>query len=180
MENTDEWRVISRAPEYSINRHGVIVRTVAKARTRAGKVIKHWKMGEYPGVALRHDGRYVKTKVHRLVCEAFHGPPPTPAHHAAHNDGNPANCHADNLRWATPTENNRDKFRHGSNRITANKLTAEQVGVIRQIDPALESHRSVARRYGVTDSLICVIRNPNKRHWDNVPFGDWAKRLKHI
>ena len=42
--------------------------------------------------------------VHRLVCEAFHGPAPSKAH-AAHKDGNPHNNRADNIYWASVVEN---------------------------------------------------------------------------
>jgi hypothetical protein len=40
----------------------------------------------------------------RLVCETFHGEPPTPAHVVLVKDGDPTNCRADNLRWATRSE----------------------------------------------------------------------------
>lgn len=52
--------------------------------------------------------------VHRLVCHAFHGEPPTPDHHAAHNDGDRGNNRATNLRWATPKENTADRYIHGT------------------------------------------------------------------
>jgi len=44
-------------------------------------------------------------RVHRLVCEAWHGRPPTEKHQVVHWDGNKANNHFGNLRWATPQEN---------------------------------------------------------------------------
>jgi hypothetical protein len=40
----------------------------------------------------------------RLVCETFHGEPPTPKHVVLARDGDPTNCRADNLRWATRSE----------------------------------------------------------------------------
>lgn len=39
-------------------------------------------------------------RVHRLVCEAFHGPPHAEAFHVLHGDGNPGNNSADNLDGA--------------------------------------------------------------------------------
>lgn len=41
---------------------------------------------------------------HRLVCQAFHGPPPA-GYQADHIDSNPSNNRADNLQWLPPTEN---------------------------------------------------------------------------
>lgn len=53
-------------------------------------------------------------EVHRLVCLAFHGPPPTPRHTAAHRDGLKGNCWSYNLRWATWEEQALDRRRHGT------------------------------------------------------------------
>lgn len=44
--------------------------------------------------------------VHRVVCEAFHGKPPTGKHTVEHKDGNRRNNHKDNLCWLTYSENN--------------------------------------------------------------------------
>lgn len=44
-------------------------------------------------------------KVHRLVCEAFHGPAPFPGAVVIHIDENALNNRADNLRWGTQKEN---------------------------------------------------------------------------
>ncbi|WP_449411892.1 HNH endonuclease signature motif containing protein [Methylobacterium komagatae] len=60
---------------------------------------------QYPTVSLARDGFGHRRLVHRLVCEAFHGPAPTPEHQVAHADGTRWNARADNLRWATRTEN---------------------------------------------------------------------------
>ena len=44
-------------------------------------------------------------KVHRLVCEAFHGPQPTPNHIVLHLNEEPTDNRAENLRWGTRKEN---------------------------------------------------------------------------
>ena len=50
-------------------------------------------------------------KVHRLVCEAFHGPAPFDSAVVMHLDDDPANNRPENLRWATQKENlNSDQF----------------------------------------------------------------------
>lgn len=48
-----------------------------------------------------------------LVALAFIGQRPH-RHHVCHNDGNPANNYASNLRYDTAKGNNGDKFRHGT------------------------------------------------------------------
>lgn len=63
-------------------------------------------------VKLSRDGIYQQAKVHRVVLIAFAGPPP-PGCEVLHNDGNPANNSAANLRWGTRSENLHDRVRHG-------------------------------------------------------------------
>lgn len=74
--------------------------------------------------------------VNRLVCEAFHGQPPTPHHEAAHWNGNKLDNRASNLRWATHTENCADRIRHGTHlaRDTHPRatMTSETVAAIRR------------------------------------------------
>jgi len=63
------------------------------------------------GVWSKTDARFIivnkgKTyKVHRLVCEAFHGAPPLEASLCLHGDENSANNRSDNLSWGTQAEN---------------------------------------------------------------------------
>jgi hypothetical protein len=62
--------------------------------------------------------------INRLICEAFHGAPPTPEHEAAHWDGIRTNNHEPNVRWATPAENAADRIRHGTNSAGERNPTA--------------------------------------------------------
>lgn len=46
-------------------------------------------------------------RVHRVICEAFHGPPPTPEQDTVnHIDHDPENNDIDNLEWASTKEQN--------------------------------------------------------------------------
>lgn len=49
--------------------------------------------------------------VSRLVCEAWHGPPPTEEHEANHIDYNIWNNKPSNLEWLTPKENREHRLR---------------------------------------------------------------------
>ena len=44
-------------------------------------------------------------KIHRLVCEAFHGPPPSGKPIVIHIDEDAKNNKPENLRWGTQKEN---------------------------------------------------------------------------
>lgn len=48
-------------------------------------------------------------KVHRLICEAFHGLCPEDKCQVDHIDRNPANNTPENLRWCSRSENNRNR-----------------------------------------------------------------------
>jgi hypothetical protein len=52
--------------------------------------------------------------VHRLLCIAFHGDPPTPTHQARHLNGVRTDNRVDNLAWGTPSQNVQDMLRHGN------------------------------------------------------------------
>lgn len=72
---------------------------------RAKKTARHC----YYGFWQRERGNL---KVHRLVCEAFHGPPPFPKAVVIHLDENALNNRPENLKWGTQKENlNMPKFK---------------------------------------------------------------------
>jgi hypothetical protein len=66
-------------------------------KRKASKTARH----EYYGVLYR--GR--NYKIHRLICEAFHGPPPFPRAVVIHMDEDALNNRPSNLRWGTQKEN---------------------------------------------------------------------------
>jgi hypothetical protein len=67
----------------------------------------------YYQVTLRTTGAEIKRfPVHSLVAFAFIGPPPFPWYQVAHNDGHPDNNVPNNLRWATASGDQKDRFRH--------------------------------------------------------------------
>lgn len=68
----------------------------------------------YPQLNLWAGDKVVSRNAHVLICEAFHGPKPTPEHEVAHGDGIRANLQSDNLRWATRKENRHDMKAHGT------------------------------------------------------------------
>lgn len=66
----------------------------------------------YPTVHLCANYRKKTARVHRLVCEAFHGP--SLGREVRHKDGVRTNAKASNLRWGTSSENREDARRHGT------------------------------------------------------------------
>lgn len=73
----------------------------------------HWTFGAlekkgylYVCVSRKH------YKVHRLICEAFHGVCPPDKTEVDHIDRNPSNNKPENLRWCSRSENNRNTGVH--------------------------------------------------------------------
>lgn len=66
----------------------------------------------YVVVSLSREGENEYRSIHRLVCEAFHGPPPE-GHVVRHLNGVPYDNRSDNVKWGTPQENSNDSKRHG-------------------------------------------------------------------
>lgn len=68
----------------------------------------------YVAVNLTAPGRgRAQRHVHRLVLEAWIGPPPA-GMQACHWDGDRSNARLENLRWDTVANNHQDKKRHGT------------------------------------------------------------------
>lgn len=89
-------------------------RTTGVARRLSPRILSpKTDRGGYLAVLLyRRPGRPKTRTVHSLVAEAFIGPRP-PGCHVLHGDDDPANCRLANLRYGTPSENERDKVDHG-------------------------------------------------------------------
>jgi hypothetical protein len=104
--------------------------------------------------------------LHRLVAVAFLGPPPFPEAEACHDDGNPRNNRADNLRWDTHAENMRDIARHGRRAYgvrAGGVLPDTEALELRNRADAGSNKRELAEEYGV--SVTTVYRLWRRSHW---------------
>lgn len=80
-----------------------------------GKYLKpHTDIGGYQVVVLADASRRWTVKIHRLVCDAWHGPKPDAASQVRHLDGDPSHNAFDNVCWGTAKQNAEDRARHGS------------------------------------------------------------------
>ena len=115
----------------------------------------------YLRLTIPRSGKRRTTGVHRLVCEAFQGPAPSPKHQVAHGDGNRANNCAWNLRWALPSENQSDKERHGTvfrgSKSPLARLSEATVLNIRRRYRNGESQQRIAAAVGVSQAHISRI-----------------------
>lgn len=150
---------------YEVSDHGRV--------RRYGRIVGGYlpKSG-YPQIRLSKANNPKTSNIHRLVCEAFHGPPPSPEHEVAHLDGARTNNRADNLKWKTVAENAADRKVHGTERMGEEiahlaKLTAEKVREIRaKHSPPIVGYGCLAREYGVSRTAIMQIIK--RRHWKHI------------
>jgi hypothetical protein len=108
-------------------------------------------------------------RVHRLVCEAFHGPAPTVKAVVRHIDGNKLNNRADNLKWGSYADNWEDARKHGTKgpgEISGNtKLTEIQVLLIRDEFASGERLCDLGRKYLVTpENIGRIVRRETWQH----------------
>lgn len=120
-------------------------------------------------VHIKMDGESRKFGVHHLVCRTFRGPQPD-GMECCHNDGQPWNNRADNLRWDTYAANMEDRRKHGVMVCGVEqwqaKLDDDKIRHIR------ESHASgrltqmqLAELYGVSDTTISkIVRRITWKH----------------
>jgi hypothetical protein len=62
---------------------------------------------------LYHDGRSLAVMVHRIICIAAHGLPPTPKHVPNHKNHVKSDNRSSNLEWTTNAENMQHAGRAG-------------------------------------------------------------------
>lgn len=121
-DNTDIWRIIPSFPDYEVSSLGKVRRLTPRKDGKPNLLLTPqgqkrgqyttWIVGLFPQGT--KPGYCVRRTISRLVCEAFHGAPPSIEHHAAHRDGNPGNNAQENIYWAMPKENIYDQMRHGT------------------------------------------------------------------
>lgn len=120
------------------------------------------------GYGQLNDGSRRPSLAHRYVCLKFHGLPVRSAMHAAHSCGNKICVNPRHIRWASRSENEGDKRRHGRDnagqRHGMSKLTADEVVAIRNA-PGFQ--KDIAERFGISRQHVSDIKGG--RRWTNQP-----------
>jgi hypothetical protein len=123
----------------------------------------------YARVSLTKNAQMKSVSVHKLVLEAFVGPRPE-GHEGCHGPIGNSDNGLHNLRWGTPTENNRDRRRNGTLPIGEKHPQAKITEVVaRQIKARLKGDpmsRIVAAEFGVSKHIVDAIRSG--RSWGHL------------
>lgn len=133
-----------------------------------GKILDGWicPTTGYPRVSLREDlkTKIIMKSVHSLVCEAFHGEPPSPEHTVDHKDGVRTNNFYKNLRWATHSEQRHTQKQLGTlsagDKHYLSVIPDADIPLIRkECVPRCKEHgaNAIAKRYNVTRQCVSRI-----------------------
>jgi len=173
----EKWKVVEDYPHYEVSNRGQVrslsrfIKFGEKRLWVVGRIMKLCNgPGSYHVVTLYKDGRRM-FYIHRLVLDAFRGPPPAPGMVCRHLDGDPLNNRISNLVWGTYKENADDRHRHGTTQNGENhslaKMTDKKVLRIRKLYATGEyTMAAIATAYGVYDST--VHRIIHRRTWKHI------------
>ena len=150
------WRAIPDRPNYEVSDDG-LVRSL-------GMIAPH----RWPGAIRRIRGRMLRQtpdkdgylqvtlgagvtrKVHRLVCEAFHGP--SQGRQVNHLNGIKSDNRIDNLEWCSNLENRRHAIRYlGLNRPRLSNVEVMEIRECRRLGATVAA---LAYGYGVSPATI--------------------------
>ena len=173
---SEEWRdVPGWEGLYRVSNLGRVITLPRQYRHRSGRIVetvsKVLKGGVnsigYVATHLRRKDRIEPVLVHRLVCEAFHGPG-LEGQEVAHSNGIRSDNRSENLRWATRKENMNDKLAHGTaqrgEKNPKSKLNEAQVMEIRS-NPEI-ALIDFAEKYSV--DISCVWKARHRRTWKHI------------
>lgn len=102
------WRVVPSLPSLLASSYGRIMVIPYESKTPYGGIRQYGGepvLGPWDGSRHIYVHKGKTYKVARLVCEAFHGPPPKGMNVCMHLDENSRNNDPKNLLWGTQKEN---------------------------------------------------------------------------
>lgn len=103
-----DWIELLDYPQVYLSSEGLL----ASSRSGSVRLLRCALHGKY--LAYRPTPPERARYLHQLVCETFHGQPPSATHEVRHLDGNRFHNGANNLAWGTRAENAADRVRHGT------------------------------------------------------------------
>jgi hypothetical protein len=168
------WMPIPSAPGFEASSFGRIRAVMKRGPSPAGFIFKR-QIKLYSGIPYEYlrlpiNGKRKEVRVHRLICDAFHGAPPIDKPHAAHGNGNSLDNLPGNLRWTNPQGNIDDREKHGRTaRGSANgfsKLKESDIPCIRALLSQDFVQMDIGKQFNVSNHAISDIAR--------------GKRWKHI
>lgn len=106
----------------------------------------------------------IAQRVHRLICMAFHGLPPTSKHTTSHLNGQNFDNRPENLKWETLSENDKHKVEHKTDdrgyHNSRAKINKEQLDAIRKLlNIGKFTHKEIGEKFNLNRIFITKIAN---------------------
>jgi hypothetical protein len=161
------WATVPRLPGFEVSNRGGAVRVRKGVRVP----VRGPRDGTRP-VAVRSRPHKARVGLHRLIAEAFIGPPPFPGALVRHLDDDPSNNDVSNLAWGGKRENAEDAYRNGlmpvgEERASA-KLSVEKIQRAVELRLAGVPFTHIGPILGVSESIIREVLQGRR----------WQRRLK--
>lgn len=159
---TEVWQDIPGFAGYQASSEGRI-RSLTR-RVPHGRGQGRWRILQGQIIVPYDNGRYLTVRlsretllVHRLVLAAFKGLAPTDKHECRHLNGDSRDNRPQNLEWGLRTENQFDRFAHGTacegEKNYRARLTTEEVHSIVSLKSEFGPN-IIARKIGVDKHLV--------------------------
>lgn len=161
----ETWKPAIGFSSYEVSSIGRVRRVVTKKRYIAGMILspKQRSKGHMEYRLVADDGKQKDILAHRLVALTFLGSCPSRGYIVCHNNGKPDDNRVENLRWATNSDNQLDRRKHGTStdghRHPFAKLSVEQVKLVIEMWSSGMSQSAIARHFEVVPHTICRIVN---------------------
>ena len=171
-EEYETWVDLSDFPNYQVSNHGRV------RNKRNGYILK--PIFDRYGYLRLSIGKVDNIPVHRLVCEAFYGPPTLPNAQVNHIDCDRSNNHVFYLEWCPPSRNIKWGVDHGTidpmiglrKAVEVNKRPVRIV----ELDEEFESVKDCADFLGVplTNACRCLrgSRKGQRLHGYHIEYVD--------
>jgi len=165
----ERWERIAGYPAYRVSDLGRVKRALPGTSAPAGTILSTRGLRNgYPSVDLCAKGKRRSHYVHRLVAEAFIGDPQ--GREVNHINGNKSDPRAENLEYASRSENSLHAHRTGLQRCAGSRngyarLTESSVVEIRRLATFFTS-RELAARFRVTVGTVHDV--VSRRTWSHV------------
>lgn len=164
LESGVRLRVVPQHPHHAVTDDGRMfsLHDGDGIRPRVHRLKGYRTRGGYKGVLMTAENK--RTKIHRLVLEAFVGSCPK-GMETRHLDGDVHNNRLENLCWGTRCENAQDKIRHGRSHDQSGekgpgaRLKWGDVREIRSLFDAGVRGTVIARKHGISDTRAYRIRD---------------------
>lgn len=158
ISNDKEHVLYKPHPKYSAIKCGSdgTVHYIHNGKILQGSVYKNG----YRYTVFYQDGKRIRERTHRLICESFYGLSSLVVNHI---DGNKQNNCINNLEWATVSENSIHAYKKGlikkqSGELShRSKLTYNNVVRIHQLLKLKLTHEEISKIFGVNRTTISAI-----------------------